>query len=212
MRARLALAAAGLTVELREIVLRHKPAHMLAVSPKGTVPVMLLPNGTVIEQSLEIVFWALEQSDPQQLLPANTDQLDTAQQLISLNDGVFKQGLDRYKYPPRYLDEHEGLAPEQFAAHHRDAAAKILLDLNQRLTQQPYLLGATLSVADIAIAPFVRQYAHTDLAWFKAQDWPHLMIWLQRFLDSAHFAQIMHKYTPWQEGDEVISFPPSAMA
>ncbi len=209
MRARLALAAAGLRVALREIVLRHKPAHMLEISPKGTVPVLLLANGTVLEQSLDIVFWALQQSDPEQLLPTSAAQLQLAQQLISLNDVEFKHGLDRYKYPPRYLDEHEGLTPEQFAVHHRDAAAKILLDLNQHLTQQPYLLGATLSVADIAIAPFVRQYAHTDLAWFKAQDWPDLMIWLQRFLDSPRFAQIMHKYTPWQEGDAVISFPPT---
>ena len=208
MRARLALAASGLTVALREIVLRHKPAHMLEVSPKGTVPVLLLPDGFVIEESLEIVLWALGQSDPEQLLPAEDAERQSAKALIALNDGAFKHGLDRYKYPPRYTEEHGNLSPEQFAAQHRDAAAAVLLvDLNQRLSQHKYLLGRRLSVADIAIAPFVRQYAHTDIDWFNAQEWPHLLDWLQRFLDSARFKQIMFKYKPWQEGDEIVIFP-----
>lgn len=213
MRTRLALSASGLKVVLREIVLRHKPAHMLQISPKGTVPVLLLADGTVIEESLDIVFWALNQADPLQLLPTDATQLKTAQSLIALNDGAFKHGLDRYKYPPRYTDEHDGLTPEQFAAHHRDtAAAALLIDLNARLSQNAYLIGDQMSVADIAIAPFVRQYAHTDIEWFKNQDWPHLLVWFQQFLDSERFAQIMHKYTPWQEGDETVWFPPSLAA
>lgn len=210
MRARLALAASGLKVVLREIVLRHKPDHMLQISPKGTVPVLLLTDGTVLEESLDIVFWALHQADPLQLLPADATQLKTAQSLIALNDGVFKHGLDRYKYPPRYTDEHDDLTSEQFSAHHRDAAAAALLvDLNLRLAQHSYLIRDQITVADIAIAPFVRQYAHTDIDWFKDQDWPHLIEWLQRFLESERFIQIMHKYSPWQEGDETVWFPPS---
>lgn len=208
MRARLALASSGLDVALREIVLRAKPAHMLEISPKGTVPVLLLASGEVIEESLDIVFWVLRQADPEQLLPTEEAQLQTAKSLIALNDGAFKHGLDRYKYPPRYTEEHGALSPEDFAAQHRDAAAKVLLvELNQRLSQHSYLLGADISVADIAIAPFVRQYAHTNIDWFKAQDWPHLLDWLQRFLDSARFKQIMLKYPPWQEGDETVIFP-----
>ena len=210
MRARLALAASGLKVILREIVLRDKPAHMLQISPKGTVPVLLLADGSVLEESLDIIFWALNQSDPAHLLPTDEAQIKTMHALIALNDGAFKHGLDRYKYPPRYTEEHADLTPEQFSAHHRDAAATaLLMDLNARLSQHEYLLGEQISVADIAIAPFVRQYAHTDIEWFKNQNWPYLMAWFQRFLDSERFAQIMHKYTPWQEGDETVWFPPS---
>lgn len=210
MRARLALAASGLTVQLREIVLRNKPDHMLQISPKGTVPVLLLPDQTVIEESLDIMYWALEQADPQQLFPRDEAQQATMRELITANDGPFKRGLDRYKYPPRYTEEHGELSPEQFAAHHRDAAAQVLVQLEQRLAEQPYLLGDQITMADLAIAPFVRQYAHTDLAWFKAQPWPHLLAWLQQFLDSTRFAQIMHKYTPWQPEDEVVLFPPKS--
>lgn len=210
MRARLALAVSGLKVVLREIVLRNKPEHMLQISPKGTVPVLLLADDTVIEESLDIVYWALNQADPLQLLPVDPDQLRTTKSLIKLNDGVFKHGLDRYKYPPRYTDEHDNLTLEQFSAHHRDAAAAALLvDLNLRLAQHSYLIGDQMTVADIAIAPFVRQYAHTNIDWFKNQDWPHLINWLQRFLESEHFAQVMHKYTPWQEEDQAIWFPPA---
>lgn len=205
MRARLALSAAGIKVELREIVLRNKPAHMLAISPKGTVPVLLLPDHTVVEESLDIVFWALEHDDPQQLLPVEPAGLAEAKSLIAINDTAFKHGLDRYKYPPRYTEEHGELSPEQFAAKHRDAAAQALLvDLNERLSGQEYLLGERRSVADIAIAPFVRQYAHTHIEWFKAQPWPHLQRWLQQFLDSEAFAAIMPKYAVWQPGDEPI--------
>lgn len=208
MRARLALAASGLKVVLREIVLRHKPPHMLQISPKGTVPVLLLTDGTVIEESLDIVYWALKQADPLELLPIDASQLKAAQALITLNDGAFKSGLDRYKYPLRYIDEHATLTPAQFSAYHRDAASEELLtQLNTRLSQHTYLIGDRLSVADIAIAPFVRQYAHTDITWFKNQDWPHLINWLERFLASERFEQIMYKYSLWQEGDEPVWFP-----
>lgn len=207
MRARLAIAAAGLQVQLREIVLRNKPSHMLEISPKGTVPVLQLSDGTVLQESLDIMFWALQQSDPNGLLPTDQEQLSLLHDLLAINDGVFKQGLDRYKYPPRYTDEHAGHSPEQFGALHRDAAAKHLYALNQRLAQQSYLLGPQLTMADLAIAPFVRQYAHTDLDWFQAQDWSHLITWLQRFLDLDRFMMIMKKQPPWADGDEPLLFP-----
>lgn len=208
MRARLALAASGQCVELREIVLRNKPEHMLQISPKGTVPVLLLASGDVVDESLDIMYWALQQSDPQQLLPSTDELLQQTVVLIAANDEVFKRHLDRYKYPPRYTEEHQGLTPEQFAAKHRDQAAQILLALDARLAEHAYLLGDQISLADIAIAPFIRQYAHTNLDWFLQQSWPYLLDWLQRFLDSDRFNQIMHKYTPWQPGDDPTYFPP----
>lgn len=198
MRARLALAASGLEVEHREIVLRNKPAHMLQISPKGTVPVLLLPDQTVVDESIDIMYWALGQSDPEQLLPTNPALLQSMQQFISTNDGPFKRSLDRYKYPPRYTAEHAESSPEQFAVQHRDSAAQWLWNLDGLLAQHAYLLGAKLTMTDLALAPFVRQYAHTDIEWFQAQSWTHLAHWLQRFLDSERFAQVMHKYEPWQ--------------
>lgn len=207
MRARLALAAAGCTVQLREVVLRQKPAHMLEISPKGTVPVLLLADQTVLEQSLDIMHWALRQADPEGLVPTGA-AYEQLEQLIATNDGAFKACLDRYKYPPRYMDEHGELSPTQFAQQQRTLGAQHLLVLEQRLAQQPFLLGSKLSMADLAIAPFVRQFAHTDLDWFQQQSWPHLLRWLHQFLTSPRFTQIMYRYAPWQENDAVILFPP----
>lgn len=206
MRARLALASAGCAVQLREVVLRQKPAHLLEISPKGTVPVLLLADQTVLEQSLDIMQWALAQADPENLVPTGS-ALVQLEQLITTNDGAFKASLDRYKYPPRYTQEHGELNPEQFAQQHRSAGAQHLLVLEQRLAQHEFLLGSELSMADLAIAPFVRQFAHTDLDWFQQQNWPHLLRWLQRFLASSRFAQVMHKYPPWQPDDEITLFP-----
>ena len=208
MRARLALAAAGIQVELREIVLRHKPEAMLQLSPKGTVPVLGLSHGQVIDESLDIMYWALQQSDPQQLLPA-AESMPTMQALIHANDGPFKAGLDRYKYANRYPQEHGADTPEAFAQAQRDQAATHLHHLEHLLAQHSYVLGPQLSMADLAIAPFVRQYAHTDLEWFRSQDWPHLGQWLGHFLESPRFACIMHKYPPWEAGDTPVIFPPA---
>lgn len=207
MRARLAIAASGVQVQLREVVLRQKPAHLLEISPKGTVPVLLLTDQTVLEQSLDIMWWALDHSDPEQLLPKGA-KLEQTQQLIVINDGVFKAALDRYKYPPRYIAEYAELTPELFAQHHQTVGAKYLWELDQRLSKHDYLMGATLGMADLAIAPFVRQYAHTDIDWFNQQGWTHLQQWLRRFLESARFARIMHKYSPWEEDVPSVIFPP----
>ena len=206
MRARLALAAAGCTVQLREVVLRQKPAHMLEISPKGTVPVLLLADQTVLEQSLDIMHWALRQADPEGLVPTGA-AYEQLEQLIATNDGAFKACLDRYKYPPRYMDEHGELSPTQFAQQQRTLGAQHLLVLEQRLAQQPFLLGSKLSMADLAIAPFVRQFAHTDAQWFAAQPWPSLQAWLQSFLDSALFVRVMPKFAQWQSGTSGVRFP-----
>lgn len=201
MRARLALHASGIALEHREVVLKNKPAHMLALSPKGTVPVLWLQDGqgphggTVLEQSLDIMLWALRQRDPLAWLPASDAGMADALAVIAHNDGPFKQQLDRYKYPNR-----SGL---DSGAADRDEAAVWLHSLDARLQAAPFLAGEQFGLADAAVTPFVRQYAHTDPGWFAAQAWPSLITWLAAFEGSALFAAIMHKHAPWQESAKV---------
>lgn len=189
MRARLALHASGLAVEHREIELKSKPARMLAASPKGTVPVLVLPDGKVLDESLDIMRWALQANDPLQWWPKDPLRLADSMALIEANDGPFKQALDRYKYPQRF-----GLAD---GVAWREAGAEFLLRLEAMLVTQPHLAGHQQGLCDAALAPFVRQFAHTDKTWFAAQPWPHLAHWLAEFEASAAFAAIMHKHRPW---------------
>ena len=193
MRARLALQAAAVEVELREVALKDKPAEMLRASPKGTVPVLVLPSGTVIEQSLDIMLWALRQHDPQGWLPATTAALDQAVAAVAVNDGPFKQALDRYKYPARFALV-DGLA-------WRAQGATVLQQWEDTLAAQPFLQGRQWGLADAAIAPFVRQFAHTDMAWFAAQNWPRLQRWLDACEASPAFAAVMEKVPVWKAGD-----------
>ncbi len=192
MRARLALQASGTTVELREVVLKDKPAELLQASPKGTVPVLLLPDDRVLEQILDTMLWALLQRDPEHWLPLQSDWQD-AMDCIALNDGAFKHALDRYKYPGRY-----GLSD---GSVHRQQGAETLQRWETRLGEQPFLNGPHWGLLDAAIAPFVRQFAHTDPAWFAAQAWPQLQAWLAAFEASPAFAGVMHKVPVWQAGD-----------
>jgi glutathione S-transferase len=189
MRARLALHASGINVEHREVELKNKPARMLAASPKGTVPVLVLPDGRVIDESMDIMRWALQTQDPLHWWPNDPQRLSATMALIEENDGPFKQALDRYKYPHRF-----GLAD---GAAWREAGAQYLLRLEAVLVNQPQLAGERQGLCDAALAPFVRQFAHTDKAWFAAQPWPHLAHWLAEFEASAAFTAIMHKYSPW---------------
>ncbi len=194
MRARLALHVSGVVYEHREVVLKNKPAHMLSLSPKGTVPVLWLPmtaGDCVLEQSLDIMLWALHQRDPLGWLPASDAAMADALALIAQSDGPFKQQLDRYKYPHR-----SGLTS---GTADRDMAATWLQSLDARLQAEPFLTGHHLGLTDAAIAPFVRQYAHTDRGWFAAQPWLVLAKWLADFEASELFAAIMHKHVPWQE-------------
>lgn len=205
MRARLALQVSGISVEHREVVLKNKPAHLLALSPKGTVPVLWLPQpegGQVLEQSLDIMRWALHQHDPLGWLPATDTDMADALALIGHNDGPFKQQLDRYKYPNR-----SGLAS---GLADRDGAAAWLITLETRLQAQPFLAGGQFGLADAAIAPFVRQFAHTDPSWFAAQPWPRLRAWLIEFETSKLFEAIMHKHAPWQAPLPVSTLTPES--
>ena len=205
MRARLALLISGVAYELREVLLRDKPPELLAASPKGTVPVLLLPSGEVIDQSLDIMLWALRQADPQGWLTPPGGRSEEIRALIAANDGPFKQQLDRYKYPHRYAQGHvQALAQEAdeaneaaFAKVQRDAAACWLAELELRLAHG-WLMGHAPSLADMALLPFIRQFAHTDAGWFAAQAWPRLAVWLAHFEASALYAGVMEKYPAWR--------------
>ncbi|MCQ8130081.1 glutathione S-transferase [Methylomonas rivi] len=196
MRARLAIAYAEIPVELREIELRNKPAAMLAASPKGTVPVLVLPSGQVVDESLDIMHWALHIRDPDHWLAAWHPP--SGQALIQRNDGEFKYYLDRYKYADRY--------PEYPMVYYRQHGEYFLSALEQQLRQTAYLCGAHFSIADAAIAPFIRQFAAVDQAWFAQANYPALRRWLQVFLDSDLFHGIMQSYRPWTTDSAVQLF------
>ncbi|WP_394727290.1 glutathione S-transferase [Altererythrobacter sp. GH1-8] len=194
MRARMALWVSGTTCELREVKLANKPAELIEASEKATVPVLVLPDGTVIDESLDVMRWALAQNDPEGWLKG----VDAA--LIARNDGPFKHHLDRYKYPTRYPDETGG-DEEAFRLKHRADGLEILSDLDRQLTNLPQLCGDTRTMTDIALFPFIRQFANTDRGWFDAQDLPQLQRWLEGHLASDLFKAIMPKYAVWQAGD-----------
>lgn len=176
MRARLALAVSGARCDLREVTLSAKPAAMLAASAKGTVPVLVLPDGRVIDESLDIMRWALSQRDPEDWLARD----DAA--LIAANDGAFKRDLDRYKYPDRHGVD---------ATVHRDNGLDFLRRIDARLADAGQLCGTARGLADAAIMPFVRQFAAVDRAWFDAQPLRHVHTWLAGHLASDLFAAIM---------------------
>ena len=192
MRARLALAHAGLACELREINLRNKPQALLDASAKGTVPVLVLANGTVIDQSLDVMLHALQSNDPDGWLAPTQGNLKDMLALIGRNDSFFKQALDRCKYPERYTAEEVNQAQTD--------AITWLSALDEQLADTGYLFGQHPSLADMALRPFVRQFARIDEAQWSEQPWPHLQGWLQRWIDSALFAEIMETYPGWVPG------------
>ena len=188
----MAIAYSGVKVELREVLLSNKPASMLAYSPKGTVPVLVLENGTVVDESRDIILWALSKNDPENWLPKEGG-LRRAEMLMDENDSSFKQALDKYKYHVRH--------PQQSAEDYRAQGEVFLKRLNDRLSETKYLLGDQLSVADIAIFPFVRQFAHVDTEWFYQTPYSELQVWLEDFLQSSLFAEVMQKYPLWEESE-----------
>jgi len=197
MRARMALWVAGITVELREVKLVNKPPELLAASPKATVPVLVLPSGEVIDESIAIMRWALGRNDPEGWLAGDDETL------IERFDGPFKHHLDRYKYPTRYEDE-----PNHGMIDHRSEGLAILLDLEARFTTGRQLSGKIRTLTDIALFPFIRQFANTDRNWFDSQRLPFLSDWLNEHLKSGIFEAIMPKFEPWKAGDVPIAFGP----
>ncbi|WP_339477418.1 glutathione S-transferase [Pseudomonas sp. RL_5y_Pfl2_69] len=179
MRARMALRYSGVPLSIVEVSLKAKPAEMLAASPKGTVPVLVCADGSVIEQSLDIMHWALARHDPDNWLQPGCAAL------IEENDTRFKVLLDRYKYAIRY--------PEHPMEYYRAQGAEFLQRLEDMLARSAYLAGPALSLADVALAPFVRQFAHVDRDWFEQAPYPRLNAWLERFLASELFSSVMRK-------------------
>jgi len=181
----MALAVSGTRCETREVKLRDKPAEMLAASPKATVPVLVLPGGTVIDESLDIMRWALRRNDPEDWLEGDDAGL------IAANDGPFKQHLDRYKYPERH---------EADPVEHRVRGLDVLAALETRLEMHAWLCGDRQSITDAAIMPFVRQFAAVDRDWFGAQSLPRVQGWLAKQIDSDLFAEVMVRRPVWRAG------------
>jgi len=202
MRARLALRYSGLTVELREVVLKDKPAELTKISPKSTVPVLHVSApescSKVIDESLEIMIWALERNDPIGWLP--TDQSERIEQLnlIKQNDEDFKSWLDRYKYSDRY--------PEHSAEYYRSQCELFLRVVEDKLSINEFLFGPDPTLSDMAIFPFIRQFAFVDKSWFDQCQYPQTQSWLASLLNSELFNQIMTKYIKWEPGSEPVLF------
>jgi glutathione S-transferase len=192
IRARMALAYSGIKVELREVKLSNMPESMLLLSPKATIPVLRLCDGRVIDESLEVMHWSLSQDDPDAWL----DMDESATQLMQRCDDEFKPLLDCYKY----ADRHPGFSELE----HRQRAEVFLCELNELLSNQPFLGGKHCRLVDIAIFPFIRQFSGVDGVWFKACEYVFLREWLNARLASELFLGVMKKYPFWQPGDTAI--------
>ena len=194
MRARMALAKSGVTVALREVDLKNKPEEMLDASPKGSVPVLVLPDDTVVDESRDIMEWALKENDPDNWLAPG---MDTINNFIDHNDKNFKKALDRYKYPNRY--------PNEDCSWAQDSCLETFKTYEEHLTKNDgFLAGPELSMADIAVFPFVRQCAFVDKDWFDNLDLPRLQRWLKDRLESPLFKMIMLKTEPWASGQTPV--------
>ena len=193
MRARLALAVSAAPCELREVKLSAKPRAMLDASPKGTVPVLVLPGGKVLDESLDIMRWALANRDPEGWLTRDDAEL------IAMNDGPFKHDLDGYKYPERCSTD---------ARAHRESGLAFLREIDRRLAGAGQLCGPARGLTDAAIMPFVRQFAAVDRQWFDAQPLPHLQVWLAGHLASGLFETIMARVTTWSPHDTPVAVSP----
>ena len=195
IRARMALKYAYIDCELREVVLSNKPQALIKISKKGTVPVLELIDGRIIDESLDVMLWALQQADPDNWL--NVEAQNT-RLLIEKNDNEFKLYLDRYKYFQRY--------PEETQLSYRESAEEFvgLLETKLREHNGIGLVSNRASLADMAIFPFIRQFAHVDWEWFSNSQYKNLISWLLRFEESELFLSVMKKYKPWQENHDVV--------
>ena len=196
MRARMALVASGAEVMLREVLLKDKPAELLAASPKATVPVLVLSDGRVVEESLDVMQWALEYRDPLNWLEGEALESDW----ISACDGDFKHWLDRYKYSERY--------PEHTAEDYRQKAETFVQKLEDWLSVSDWVGGDAANAVDVALFPFIRQFAGVDPSWWQQAPYPKVRLWLENWLNSALFSAIMAKYPRWESGQPGERFPP----
>ena len=196
MRARMAIHISGQKCELREVLLRDKPPSMLEYSAKGTVPVLILQDGKVIDESLDVIDWALNLNDPDDW--QRSKDKEKTKELIKINDGEFKYHLDRYKYSKRYDNED----PE----FHRKKCLKFIESINNELNNSEYIFDDNISYADIVLLPFIRQFRIADIEWFDSLPYDNLKRWLSSFLGSSLLNSIMKKYDLWKEGDKSIVF------
>ena len=194
IRARLAIKVSNVQVEIREVLLKDKPAEMLSISPKGTVPVLELVNGTIIDESRDIMTWALTQHDPENWLLTDNVKQEKVERLIDFNDNEFKQALDHYKYADRY--------PEHTMETYRQQGEVFLQQLEEKLTINDYLMGPDISQTDMAIFPFIRQFAYVDKDWFDQTSYTKLQKWLELLLNTKLFHHVMRKYPRWHNEDE----------
>lgn len=189
MRARLAISLSGIKVELREVVLREKPRQMLELSPKGTVPVLVCHDDQVIDESFDIMIWALGN---------DFFKIDECE-LVKHCDENFKPWLDRYKYPNKYNDNTQEFVLEN--------AMNFLELLEKKLEKNIFLFGSNRGFADIGIAPFIRQFAHVDIEWFLSLKYPKLINWYKEFVDWHVFKSIMAKNPKWADNQPIVFFP-----
>ena len=198
MRARMALKLADITCEIREVSLSNKPNHMLKISPKGTVPVLILKD-KIIDESIDIINWVISKTD---IFKENLDQnkLELSDEMICIFDDKFKYHLDRYKYSNRYKD-----VDLEF---HRSECKKLLVSLEHLISNNVWFFGDKLNKLDISILPFIRQFKIADIDWFDSQkDIPKVKEVLDNFLESKLFIEIMHNYKVWEEGSDSVYFP-----
>lgn len=195
MRARLALRLYGIPVELREVVLKDKPSQLIEASPKGTVPVLVLEDGTVIDESLDIMLWAIQglvhKSQDNGQLQETLSPTSAMVELVKRHDREFKPWLDKYKYADRHpeLDQHA----------YRTQAEQFIQELEEKLTQNQYLFSEQPSVADYGIFPFIRQFSSVDKPWFSICPYPYTRRWLNTMIAMPLFSQVMEKYPQWTE-------------
>ena len=196
MRAHMALKYAGMKVILREVELRNLPAEALAVSPHATVPSLVVSADEYMDESWDIVKWAIKQHDPDNWAGDNNEYLNHAEMLVETNDHSFKEDLDHYKYADRH--------PEHPMEYYRERCEEFLEELNEMLEENVYLLSEHISIADIAVFPFIRQFSLVDKDWFDQAPYPELQRWLKAILDTEWFADAFKKHELWQSGNDDI--------
>ena len=195
MRARMVLLHSKIQCEIREIKLSNKPKEMLAISPKGTVPVLILENGDILDESLDVMLWAIEQGNLRNLFnPGKKEILD----LIKINDGEFKDAIDRYKYSSLY--------PEKPMIEYRKMGEPFLEKIESYLEKNKFIFGKNISLADLAIFPFIRQFCRVDIDWFNSSLFKKIKEWTLFFEGSEDFIDIMRKIKPWTTGDKPTLF------
>ena len=196
MRAHMALKYSGIKTELREVDLNDYPPQALKISAKATVPVLLLPDGTVIDESWDILKWSLAQNDPDNWSGENGEHELDAEILIETNDFSFKEDLDHYKYADRY--------PEHSEEYYRQACEVFIKELEEMLSENRFLLADQISLADIGVFPFIRQFSQVDKEWFDAAPYPNVRRWLNQLIDMELFQQVFQKHEIWKEGAPVV--------